>query len=39
MNIDIGVIAGITLLVLLVLTVLFTMKKVNESDGPTDIIK
>ena len=39
MNIDIGVIAGIILLILLVLTILYTMKKVNESDGPTDIIK
>lgn len=37
--VDIGVIAGIALVILLVLTVLFTMKKVNESDGPTDIIK
>lgn len=37
--VDIGVIAGIALLILLVLTVLYTMKKVNESDGPTDIIK
>ncbi len=37
--VDIGVIAGITLVVLLVLTVLFTMKKVKESDGPTDIIR
>ena len=37
--VDIGVIAGIALIILLVLTVLFTMKKVNESDGPTDIIK
>ncbi len=37
--VDIGVIAGITLVILLVLTVLFTMKKVNESDGPTDIIR
>lgn len=37
--VDIGVIAGITLVILLVLTVLFTMRKVNESDGPTDIIK
>ena len=36
---DIGVITGITLVILLVLTVLFTMKKVNESDGPTDIIR
>ena len=37
--VDIGVITGITLVILLVLTILFTMKKVNESDGPTDIIK
>jgi hypothetical protein len=37
--VDIGVIAGITLVILLVLTVLFTMKKVKESDGPTDIIR
>lgn len=37
--VDIGVIAGIALLILLVLTILFTMKKVNESDGPTDIIR
>ena len=37
--VDIGVIAGITLVILLVLTVLFTMKKVNGSDGPTDIIR
>ena len=37
--VDIGVITGIALIILLVLTVLFTMKKVNESDGPTDIIK
>ena len=37
--VDIGVIAGIALVILLVLTVLFTMKKVNESDGPTDIIR
>jgi len=37
--VDIGVIAGIILVILLILTVLFTMKKVNESDGPTDIIK
>ena len=37
--VDIGVITGITLVILLVLTILFTMKKVKESDGPTDIIK
>ena len=37
--VDIGVIAGITLVILLVLTVLFTMKTVNESDSPTDIIR
>ncbi len=37
--VDIGVIAGITLVILLVLTVLFTMKKVKESDSPTDIIR
>ena len=37
--VDIGVITGIALLILLVLTILFTMKKVNESDGPTDIIR
>lgn len=37
--VDIGVIAGITLVILLVLTILYTMKKVKESDDPTDIIR
>ena len=36
---DIGIIAGITLLILLVLTVLSVMRTVNNSDSPTDIIK
>ncbi len=34
-----GAIVGFALVILLVLTVLFTMKTVNESDSPTDIIK
>ena len=37
--VDIGVIAGITLIILLVLTILYVMRIVNRSDGPTDIIK
>ena len=37
--VDIGVITGIVLAILFVLTIIFTMKKVNESDSPTDIIK
>ena len=37
--VDIGVIAGIALAVLLVPTVLLTIKTVKESDSPTDIIK
>ena len=34
-----GAIVGFALVFFLILTVLYTMKTVNESEGPTDIIK
>ena len=34
-----GAIVGFALVFFLILTVLYTMKKVNESDSPTDIIR
>ena len=34
-----GAFVGFALVFFLILTVLYTMKKVNESDSPTDIIR
>ncbi len=34
-----GAIVGFTLVILFILTVLYVMRKVNESDSPTDIIR